>query len=158
MALRLHVLEEGDVRLVGRCGRVARLGKPRGKVGILHLGRQQLADVPSPGTSLVGGALQEDGRNHVRPQVARAVLEVAGNQPQPRDRRVDQLRHRPKPVQKQREDAGEAGVEVGVGLAAPHLEVVDDPPAVEDADHQVAIDPVVEGQVGGFHLAEASEP
>ena len=61
-------------------------------------------------------------------------------------------------MQEQREDAGEAGVEVGVGLAAPHLEVVDDPPAVEDADHQVAVDRLVEGQVAGLHLAEASEP
>ena len=86
------------------------------------------------------------------------ILEIGRDLPQARDRCVDQLSHRPQPVEKEAEDAAQARVEIGVGLASPHQEVVDDPSPVENADHQVAVDRVVEGELVRIHLVEAGQP
>ena len=72
--------------------------------------------------------------------------------------RVDELSHRPQPVEEKAEDAAQPGIQIRVGLASPHQEVVDDPAPVEGADHQVAIDRVVEGQLVRIHLVEARQP
>ena len=120
-----HVLEERDVPVVGRSRRFARLGQLRAQRAVLHLGRQDLADVASTGAGLVGGTVEEDARHHVRAQVALPVVEVAGDQPHARHRGVDQLLHRSQPMQEEAEDAGHARVQVDVGLPAPDLEVLE---------------------------------
>ena len=65
---------------------------------------------------------------------------LPGMRPHARHGGVDQLLHRAQPMQEEAEDAGHARVEVDVGLPAPDLEVLDDLPPAQGADHEVAVD------------------
>ncbi len=153
-----HLLQERDVRVIGRSRRFARLGQLRPQRAVLHLGRQDLPDVAGAGARLVGGTIEKDAGNHLGSQVALPVLEVAGDQAHARHGGVDQLLDRPEPMQEEAEDAGHAGVQVDVGLPAPDLEVLQDLPPAQRADDEVPIDAIVEPEGTLVHAPESLEP
>ena len=153
-----HLLEEGDVPVVGRSGSLTGLSQPCPQRAIVDLGRKDLAQVAGTGAGLVCRSIQEDLRHHLRPEVAHSVGKVARDQPHACHSRIDQLVRRPQLMQEQDEDARHARVQVGIGLASPDLEILHDLPPAQDADHEVPVDLLVECQVGTGDGPKSLEP
>ena len=153
----LHRLEEIGVRLEG--GRS--LGAGRGKLGTVgrfDLLRQQLARVVGAGARLVDGTLEEQRRHQRRAEVGATGVQLRRDPPQPPDGALHQLGLRAKPMQEEDEDALQAGVHVGVRVAPPVLPLVVDGSLGEAGDEQVAVDRLVEGEVGRVDRAKARQP
>ncbi len=155
---RPQLVQEGGVGLERGGGLLPRLGEARAQRRVADLRGQQLAGVARPRQRLVAGAVQQDLRHQLGAQVAPPVVEVAGDRPQPGGRIGHQVGLRAEPVEEQEEDAVQAGVQVRVGLAPPHLPVVHDVAPAQRRQHQVAVHLLVEGQVVGVDGVEPAQP
>ena len=152
-----HLLQEGGVGLE-RIGRGRTRRRQVGAMLLRHVRGQEVAHVARTGACLVDGALQDDERHHLGPQVGAAGLEVGRHEAQARGRRGSQLALRAQAVKEEDEDAPHPGVEVEIGLAAPDLPCVVDRPLTKLADGEVAVDRLVEGQLVIGQAGEPLEP
>ena len=86
------------------------------------------------------------------------MLEQPGDGAQPSDRGVGELAFRPDPVQEENEDTGQAGTEVGGGIALPHLPVAHDLHAAERGHDEVAVDLLIQAEAVVCDRREPRQP
>src|SRR5205085_3967064 len=116
-------------------------------------------DVARTGTRLADCALDIHLRRELGLQVVATVFECAGDGAQAGYCRSDQLALGLEAVQEQREHAAQARIQVGFGLASPHLPVVENRAAAQVGTDQVAVEELVEGRAGSLReLLKAFEP
>ena len=154
----LALLEKYRELIEGAGCRCTCLAQTLSFTGVFHFTWHKVARVLRRGFRLADRAFEIDPRRPCDVDVREAVLDVPRYLAKAGARGFGELLLGTQPVQEEREDTVEAGIEIGRGLAPPHLEGPDQLPAAEHGDQQIPVDALVRRQLGVRDAGETGVP